>query len=675
MRLLSLCMYNFRQFYGTSEIIFSKEHEDKNVIVIFGENGRGKTGIFRAIVYCLYNEKKLIQDGDIKDEELQLINTQALEEHAGEFVDSFVELKFVHNNIIYTLKRSMIGSKQNDKVITEDRGTKLLIKYPDGNTKKIEQQNEIDYELSKILDKRIKDYFLFDGERIERLTRANVEQKKEVAIGIKRLLNVDALEKARSALSRLTKQLEKDCADKFSPEYAKLIREINSIELLIQEKNERKREIENELEHAYIEKDKLDKELESINEIKHFIEKRKELETSIADKEQEAKEILSQMKNYPKTIAFGIIFDVIKDVYDYIDKLKAKGQIPSAIRKDLIQKILYEKKCICGNKIEEGDEAYKRIIEWLNNANEQDVQDSILDIWRLLSEILSSYEKDYYDAEQVLIKYGRENNDLERLRIDLEEISRNIGNSNRSDALDLEDCREKLEEKIIKLEAERKYIIDNIESHNKDHIKIQQEIEKEKQKQIIKSVIEKRAILARDTRDALNNTYEKFTAEIKEVVGKYASEIFNKLLDENEKIVLKQIVVNEDYSLQVLDRWNKPFLADISAGQRQIMSIAFIMALAKVAANGGLLEIPLFMDTPFGRLSYYHRKNLINLLPQMASQWVLLATDTEFSLKEANELRNTGLWSKMYILNATDKGNTVIEERDIDSAILFLKDR
>jgi DNA sulfur modification protein DndD len=81
------------------------------------------------------------------------------------------------------------------------------------------------------------------------------------------------------------------------------------------------------------------------------------------------------------------------------------------------------------------------------------------------------------------------------------------------------------------------------------------------------------------------------------------------------------------------------------------------------------------MDTPFGRLSYYHRKNLINLLPQMASQWVLLATDTEFSLKEANELRNTGLWSKMYILNATDKGNTVIEERDIDSAILFLKDR
>jgi len=111
-------MYNFRQFYGTSEIIFSKEHEDKNVVVIFGENGRGKTGIFRAIVYCLYNEKKLIQDGDIKDEELQLINTQALEEHAGEFVDSFVELKFVHNNFIYTLKRSMIGSKQNDKVST-----------------------------------------------------------------------------------------------------------------------------------------------------------------------------------------------------------------------------------------------------------------------------------------------------------------------------------------------------------------------------------------------------------------------------------------------------------------------------------------------------------------------------------------------------------------------------
>ena len=99
MKLLRLRMLNFRQFYGNSEIEFSKEAEinEAHVIVIFGENGRGKTGIFRAIIFCLFNEKKLLQDGDIPVSEIQLINNQALLENEANIVDSFVELKFSHN--------------------------------------------------------------------------------------------------------------------------------------------------------------------------------------------------------------------------------------------------------------------------------------------------------------------------------------------------------------------------------------------------------------------------------------------------------------------------------------------------------------------------------------------------------------------------------------------------
>jgi DNA sulfur modification protein DndD len=166
-----------------------------------------------------------------------------------------------------------------------------------------------------------------------------------------------------------------------------------------------------------------------------------------------------------------------------------------------------------------------------------------------------------------------------------------------------------------------------------------------------------------------------FTGKIKEVVGNYATEYFKLLIDKEGYEVLRSIIVSEDYSLQVLDRWNQPFLANISAGQRQIMSISFIIALAKAASSDNLLGLPLFMDTPFGRLSSTHRGNLISILASIAGQWILLATDTEFRKQEAAALQKSGNWSKFYYLKPDGKGNTIIEEKKTEEAIAMLKDR
>ena len=78
------------------------------------------------------------------------------------------------------------------------------------------------------------------------------------------------------------------------------------------------------------------------------------------------------------------------------------------------------------------------------------------------------------------------------------------------------------------------------------------------------------------------------------------------------------------------------------------MSISFIAALAQVASKDSLLEMPLFMDTPFGRLSYEHRQNLIKHVPEFSSQWVLLATDTEFRKQEARLLKLGNRWGKFF---------------------------
>jgi len=124
----------------------------------------------------------------------------------------------------------------------------------------------------------------------------------------------------------------------------------------------------------------------------------------------------------------------------------------------------------------------------------------------------------------------------------------------------------------------------------------------------------------------------------------------------------------------MIDWLGKPTLANFGAGQRQVMSISFIAALAKVASMDSILEMPLFMDTPFGRLSYEHRKNLLRYRPSYCAQWILLATDTEFRKQEASLLRDGGRWGKFYVLLSKGPGVTVIQERDIEHAQAMLSD-
>ena len=201
MILHKLTLFNFRQFKGVQDITFAapSETQKKNISIFFGQNGRGKTGIFRAIVFCLFGVKRLSQDGDVPESEIQLVNTNVLGKAQGATVEAYVELYFSHEGVKYCLKRSIIGLIKDGDDIEEMGSVKLSSTKSHGNTKLIDK-HDIDSLVETIINPRVKDYFFFDGETIERLTRASVEQRKEISKGIRNLLDVDALEYCRKTI-------------------------------------------------------------------------------------------------------------------------------------------------------------------------------------------------------------------------------------------------------------------------------------------------------------------------------------------------------------------------------------------------------------------------------------------------------------------------------------------
>lgn len=674
MILYKMTVENFRQFNGKQELEFVTSSQDNaNVTVVFGENGRGKTGLFRALMFCLFGERRLSQDGDVQREELQLVNVSALEANPGKPVRTSVELEFTHRGQAYRLRRAILGMQDGNRIIEEEDEKRLFVATSDGNTQTV-PTTEIDAVINSILDRRVKDYFLFDGEKIERLTRASIEQRREISVGIRNLLNIDALETAIRAVGRVAKTLEKELSNSSHEELSRLLKRLGDNEEERARLRMRLDDLADEMRRARKEIDDTDQKLKSFNEIRHLLDRRNLLEKELSDLEQEAADALNEMRNLVCKAASLIVAPTVITVFEHIERQKQKGEIPSEIRRDLIERILADDKCICGRGVLKDPEAHSHILDWQKRTSDVTTQDTALNLWRYLSEVRNHFGDDADLVEKRLQQYGNLRSAIANINHSIENVSNQIGTSERQDATKLDEHRKKLQDNIIGLEADARNKQTQLEQLQQENFRLRALLKEEKLKVGRNDELSRRSILARDTQDALNDVYSQFTREIKNLIGDSATQLFRELLDKEGRENLRTIVVNDDYSLQVLDRYKKPFLANISAGQRQIMSISFIAALARTASRGDKIEFPLFMDTPFGRLSYEHRQNLINKVPTFASQWILLVTDTEFRRQEAQLLKNSGKWGKFFVLRSTNDGNTTIIEQDISSALAILRD-
>src|SRR5690625_7014161 len=90
-----------------------------------------------------------------------------------------------------------------------------------------------------MIDDRVKHYFFFDGDRIERLTRVSAQQKQEVAFGIKNLLKIDQVLKSRDVLQKVLTKVKKELEQHSTGDYKKAFREQTNLQEKL-EKLERK---------------------------------------------------------------------------------------------------------------------------------------------------------------------------------------------------------------------------------------------------------------------------------------------------------------------------------------------------------------------------------------------------------------------------------------------------
>ena len=197
MKIKKITFHNFMPFKGKQEVEFPM-HETQNVMLIFGDNMRGKTSFLNAIRWGFYGValgrhlRKITRSN--------LINREAADE--GDWTMS-VSLIFDHDGRSYQLnrkieKRENTSNPINDADFKESIGLRIDEKPITGDA--------IKYEINQVMPREISRFFLFDGELLqeyENLLIEESEQGRKIKEHIESVLGVPALLNARRDLKLL----------------------------------------------------------------------------------------------------------------------------------------------------------------------------------------------------------------------------------------------------------------------------------------------------------------------------------------------------------------------------------------------------------------------------------------------------------------------------------------
>ena len=208
---------NFGVYYGINDIILPTD-EGKNICLIDGNNGYGKTTLHKAVWYAFYGIKEKYR------ERIDFMNKYALMN--GE-LNTLVEIHFIHNGRHYQITRSITAAAPNITKVNEVDEVVTLLE--EGKPVK-----NIENRINDILPKEASQFFFFDGEDIKRYAvLENTEATKEA---IEMVLGVPAIRNSINDLKIIKKELIK----KRNQE----IRKSKNLSQLVQQSEEISKEIE-----------------------------------------------------------------------------------------------------------------------------------------------------------------------------------------------------------------------------------------------------------------------------------------------------------------------------------------------------------------------------------------------------------------------------------------------
>ncbi len=626
MKLKEIVIHNFMPYKGKQKVEFP-QHETQNVMLLFGDNMRGKTSFLNSIRWGFYGVALGRHLREIP--RVNLVNMDASAE--GDWSMSIL-LKFTHENKDYELRRKItkknhVSQPKNDNDFEEIVGLKI-----DGEAI---YADLIVNEINQVTPEEISRFFLFDGELLQEYENLLIDQDdqgKKIKAHIEQALGVPALLNGKNEFSKLLQD-----ARRLQTRDAKNTSDLKSYAEQQRQLSIKQTTIENDLTALGDQKNETQSQVDDIDDklknTKAAQKKKIKLDILSVQKsatedqlDDDANEQRVLLKNAWKDVLFSGIQPLLASLKKKRTVLFQASQNRAILKVKIgeLKNSLDDTTCLtCSQVIPESQfVGIRHQIEELRAEAELSVVN--LDDISLLDSKIDKLSKINSSAEGkriccLVVKQRKHQVHLIKLETEIDEIEEEIKDYDTDQMM----CQRQMRDRFISQLANMKI---DIQKCDKD-------LEKNKAEQTqISNIISKStggkgklSSIRVDVYQYLEMVFktgiDQLRDSLREQVADYASTAFSKLTTEKTYAGLD---INKNYGLSIIDQQGRT-LKERSAGAEQIVALSLIDGLSKTARKTG----PIVMDTPLGRLDPKHRSNVLKYLPNMADQVILLVHEGE----------------------------------------------
>ena len=682
-RIISVELNNYRQFYGKQTVEFSSREEGFTTLI--GENGEGKSNLLNAINWCFYkfephgkkdanysapilNSTYLLEVGEEKTARtsVKVLLQVGDEQYSISRVLTVLVHKIEYEKLSDGEKMMKMAMFADDKVpsgceiLPSESGFKIKKKIR-GESDFHEITDDYNTVINQILPRGLSIFFLLDGEFLEKFwdnfesVENGIEQISQLHLLSDAVEHVDDMTVRHVAVNtgseegilnekmdrhrNYEKSLDSDGNEAFSQkirwvqigetqkeEYYHTTGKprINDLEHDIKKMERRSQEISRSIGNVNAASAKVLTDSLETNE--------KLLDTAKKDKKRTEE---THRDNLIGDSAYVFTKNALEKTVEIVQGFQKQGELPNETRKTFTNDLLEREYCIChtdlkSNKV--GAEEKNTARAEVEKARDIIAGDVGLDIsvkmrYSFKDKVLDDYtgflEKTFGDPAE---KFRTAEKAEAELQATVKGIRTQLGSAGDAKITALIDEQDHILEEI-KTAEEKIHEIGVQLKANADDTDIC------KQKLIRLSAKDSRAKKANHDMqiwDKAKSQFEKILEELKEEVRIQVQdktwEIYREIMYGVEKF--KKFEIRADYSVILLNQQNQNHIVDMAAGQSLFLAISFVTALREITGY----KFPLVIDTPLGKIAGTSKYNLAKILPShlKGEQLTFLATDTEW---------------------------------------------
>jgi DNA sulfur modification protein DndD len=663
----TITLNNLFSYYGTHDFDLSPEPGERNIVIIMGRNGLGKTSFLNSV--------KLLFGGVTKD------LTASVQRGSTTQPKSFVlghndwwgilnQKARAEKTMQCSIKAVLLNPSNHEEthisrcwdLSNDNHSDQLEIQAPRRPLLKGDVAQQY---LSEILPLDYMPFFFFDGEEIGYLAEANRNQTIEK---IELLLNIRPAENIKKVLTELRRECQKEAMDAQAREaYIKAEHRLEERHLHLETLRQTQEEIDADIEAQE----------DALNDIRRkmrnltgagSIEKNARLEEKKRQLEKQQDEILSELSAaFEHDAVLRLNADLALQVMHVAEtSASSKGneisELIHSLKDELTEVFIkppYPDTRLSSAQIGFYQKRIAKLLDARDIRNDEEDALFVLDTGRArkMVNFFAAYQPEKKPANELLrrldnaISASQEIADIDG---ELQTVSQ-LSDENKVDLEKLKFTEESIQNHLLnqRVESER--------------LKQEQQITKReltKEEATVNSLEAevRNTKKARDRLTLLDNMlalFEAYKQKIKVIKRGSVEQAFNRhlheLLDSNQLIA--EVKINDNFELSYHGKSGEIIpMSSLSAGMKQLCATALLWALKEAADR----QLPVVIDTPLGRIDKRHQDNLLEkYYPNAGTQVILLPTDSELDERKRKLL--TPYIYREYLLHNADGDSTSIE--------------